>query len=202
MDEKTKGQPSLQWQPAFFADIQIEFAEEAEYLTFENEHQLGTKPKEIDVLIIKKDTDGQYFPIQFLVTSRLKDEENFWLHHLNHRLKSGKEARELLRQYEKNKDNNLYQSVMDLIIRANQKIFKEESVVCEALMEIIQEKYELELEAREEIGEINKLKEQIRKKLQKGKSIEQIANELEETTETIEKMIREMTLPADSQERG
>ena len=33
----------------------IELQEDAEYLIFENEHQLGTKPKEIDVLIIKKD---------------------------------------------------------------------------------------------------------------------------------------------------
>lgn len=44
----------LQWHPAFFADIMIEFQEEADKLIFENEHQLGTKPKEIDVLIIKK----------------------------------------------------------------------------------------------------------------------------------------------------
>ena len=43
----------LQWHPAFFAGIQIELEEEREYLSFENEHQLGTKPKEIDVLIIK-----------------------------------------------------------------------------------------------------------------------------------------------------
>lgn len=45
----------LQWHPAFFAEIQIELQEDADYLIFENEHQLGTKPKEIDVLIIKKD---------------------------------------------------------------------------------------------------------------------------------------------------
>ena len=44
----------LQWHPAFYAGIQIEFEEEADKLIFENEHQLGTKPKEIDVLIIKK----------------------------------------------------------------------------------------------------------------------------------------------------
>ena len=45
----------LQWHPAFYAGIQIELAEEADKLIFENEHQLGTKPKEIDVLIIKKE---------------------------------------------------------------------------------------------------------------------------------------------------
>lgn len=43
----------LQWHPAFYAGIQIEFEKERDKLIFENEHQLGTKPKQIDVLIIK-----------------------------------------------------------------------------------------------------------------------------------------------------
>lgn len=47
----------LQWHPAFYADIQIELEEEAGLLVFENEHQLGTKPKEIDVLIVKKEAE-------------------------------------------------------------------------------------------------------------------------------------------------
>ena len=51
----------LQWHPAFYAGIQIEFEEEKDNLIFENEHQLGTKPKEIDVLIIKKQEN---IPIQ------------------------------------------------------------------------------------------------------------------------------------------
>ncbi len=50
--EKTKKR--LQWHPAFFAGLQIEFKDEEENLIFENEHQLGTKPNQIDVLIIKK----------------------------------------------------------------------------------------------------------------------------------------------------
>ena len=50
---------SLQWHPAFYAGVQIELCEEADQLIFENEHQLGTKPKEIDVLIIKKQSNHQ-----------------------------------------------------------------------------------------------------------------------------------------------
>lgn len=47
--------PALrQWRPAFYAGAQIELQEDADNLIFENEHQLGTKPKGIDVLIIKK----------------------------------------------------------------------------------------------------------------------------------------------------
>ena len=59
MEEKTGYKKPLQWHPAFFAGIQIELQEEGDKLTFENEHQLGTKPKEIDVLIIKKDKKAQ-----------------------------------------------------------------------------------------------------------------------------------------------
>lgn len=44
----------IQWHPAFYAGIQIEFEKEAEKLSFENEHNLSTKPLQVDVLIIKK----------------------------------------------------------------------------------------------------------------------------------------------------
>ena len=54
MPLQQRRKPYLQWHPAFYAGIQIELEGEAENLIFENEHQLGTKPKEIDVLIIKK----------------------------------------------------------------------------------------------------------------------------------------------------
>ena len=50
----TEDKEILQWHPAFFAGIQIELAEEADELTFDNEYQLGTKPKQIDVLVVKK----------------------------------------------------------------------------------------------------------------------------------------------------
>ena len=59
MAEETKEKKLLQWHPAFFAGLQIEFAEEANLLTFENEHQLSKKPLEIDVLIVKKNAQVQ-----------------------------------------------------------------------------------------------------------------------------------------------
>ena len=51
--EAQKERP-LQWHPANYAGLQIELAAEKEFLIFEDEHQLGTKPKAIDILIIKK----------------------------------------------------------------------------------------------------------------------------------------------------
>lgn len=56
MDEKEK---LLQWHPAFFAAIQIELQKEASNLIFENEHHLGTKPRQIDILVIKKEVGKQ-----------------------------------------------------------------------------------------------------------------------------------------------
>lgn len=47
----------LQWHPAFFAGIRIEFRKDENKLEFESEHQLGTKPMQIDVLIVKKNSD-------------------------------------------------------------------------------------------------------------------------------------------------
>ena len=53
MTKKKNGQ-RLQWHPAFYAGLQIELEKDAGNLIFESEHQLSTKPLEIDVLIIKK----------------------------------------------------------------------------------------------------------------------------------------------------
>ena len=47
---------SIQWHPAFLAGMQIELGEEANHLSFESEHQLGTKPMAIDILIKKCST--------------------------------------------------------------------------------------------------------------------------------------------------
>ena len=59
MTKSTNATKPLQWHPAFYASIQIELADEADMLTFENEHTLGTKPMLIDVVIIKKQPDYQ-----------------------------------------------------------------------------------------------------------------------------------------------
>ena len=47
----------LQWHSAFFAGLQIELREEAQKLIFENEHMLSNKPMQIDVLIVKKNSN-------------------------------------------------------------------------------------------------------------------------------------------------
>ena len=49
----------LQWHPAFYADLQIEFQEETYKLMFQNEYPLGTKPMLVDILVIKRKKKGR-----------------------------------------------------------------------------------------------------------------------------------------------
>ena len=211
MEERKQQPHALQWHPAFYAGIQIELEAEADLLLFENEHQLGTKPKEIDVLIIKKERDvsirknigrifrthniveykspkihdititfvchryprslmrhlteergyeihheeagiyyitGDKIPIQLILTKELSEEQNLWLKSLTDELEETEMAKRLIEQYGKHKGNNLYKSVMDLIVRANKDKFKEAKIMCEALEELMED----ELEAKRTQG--------------------------------------------------
>ena len=68
---------------------------------------------------------GDYFPIQIIVTSQLEEQENLWLKNLTNQMDISSDISKLIKDYEKHKDNTWYQSVMDLIISANNKIFQE-----------------------------------------------------------------------------
>ena len=234
MDVQKSAEKNLQWHPAFYAGIQIELKDEADNLIFENEHQLGTKPFGIDVLIIKKESDkpiqkniGQIFrkhniieyksptdylsiddfykvygytcfykadvertdsikveeltislvcknypekllrhlqkernyiirkagrgifyiigdkiPIQILVTKELSKKENLWLRSLTNQLEDAEDAKELLVDYEKNRNSSLHKSVMNIIMQANKEKFKEAKAMCEALEELMKEEFE------------------------------------------------------------
>ena len=242
MSEKKK---KLQWHPAFVAGMQIEFGEEARFLTFNPEHLLGTKPMQIDILI-KKDSDhvlhknigrifrkhniieykapgdylsiddfykvygytcfyksntrtadsikfqdltitlvskssprklirhlrqtqhydikemeaGIYYvigaplPIQIIVTAKLSKEENFWLGNLTNRVKNTKDVQHLLAEYKKHKKDILYESIMDIIVKANPKMFeKEGDIMCEALEELMKDELEAQMQKGKEIGQ-------------------------------------------------
>ncbi|MBQ9870530.1 MAG: hypothetical protein IJM27_01235 [Eubacterium sp.] len=45
------------WHPAFYGGIELDFREDREDITFENEHHLSKEPLRIDVLIIKKNKE-------------------------------------------------------------------------------------------------------------------------------------------------
>lgn len=238
MDEPKKR--LLQWHPGFYAGLQIELDKDAENLEFQNEYQIGTKPKEIDVLVIKKNTKspvsknigrifrkynlieykspgdyisiddyykvygyacfyksqtarineikieeitvsfvceyrpvkllrhlkeqgywikniesgiyyiiGTQFPIQLILTSELSKDKNLWIGNLTKNLSQREMAERLIIEYGKHEKDIRYQSVMNLIVEANQAIFsKEDEKMCEALRKIMSD----ELDERENIG--------------------------------------------------
>ena len=49
---------NIQWHPAFVSAMQLEFKEDREKLLFEKEHNLNTKPLQIDLLVIRKEKTG------------------------------------------------------------------------------------------------------------------------------------------------
>ena len=116
------------------------------------------------------------------------EKENFWLHNLTNNLTTAEQANKLIKQYQPYKDDNLHQSIMNLIVNANYSLFKEEYTMCEALMELMKDEFAVH-EAR---GQNLKLLEQIKKKLAKGNTPEEIADILEEDIETILSLMQEL----------
>lgn len=91
--------------------------------------------------------EGDYFPMQILVTGRLSETENFWLRNLTNRLEGTKAAEKLINEYEKHKNNNLYQAVMNIVVRANKETFREVKGMCDALIELMKDELD---ESRQE----------------------------------------------------
>ena len=63
--------------------------------------------------------------MQLIFTSELSKELNFWLRNLTNRLKEITEAKRVLTEYYKHKDDMLYDAVMNVITLANINIFEE-----------------------------------------------------------------------------
>ena len=85
----------------------------------------------------------------------------------------------------------------NIVVRANVKKFDEVRKMCDALKELMKE--ELEEKKQEGItqgiplGNQAKLEELVGKKIRKGKSLEQIAEDLEEEPETIRPIYERLT---------
>ena len=275
-EQATKGRTAekklLQWHPAFYASIQIELSDEADKLIFEREHNLGTKPMLIDVLVIKKNTEdrilknigrifrkfniveykspedylsiddfykvygyccfyksqaekqngikvdeltitficshyprkflkhltsqrqirikkcdkgiyyliGDIIPMQLIVTPKLSKEENLWLKHLTNRLRCD-EAEYLIKEFKKHENETLHKSVMDLVIYANNEVFREAKNMCDALMELMKD----ELEESKRQGIEQGIEQIIRNALRKGYSPEQISDFIDVSLEEV-----------------
>ena len=135
---------------------------------------------------------GDPFPIQFLYIPKLSKQENYWIQTLRNDLKAGNEIRGLMEKYEKNRKSKDCAAVMNLVTRANWEQMEVEKKMCEALNELFAEELkEADLKGRND-GKMEKLKELVQKKIAKNQTIEQIADALEESEESIEKIIEEL----------
>ena len=135
---------------------------------------------------------GDSIPIQLIIIPKLSKESNYWLNNLRNDLKSGGEIRNFIEQYGKKKNSKLYQALADTIMRANWKELKEERKMCEALRELFADDLR---ESREEgvlegrnAGKIEGKIEQVIKKYQKGCTVEETADMLEESTDLIKQI--------------
>ena len=146
-------------------------------------------------LIIENIENGIYYligdsiPIQLIIIPKLSKESNYWLNNLRNDLKSGGEIRNFIEQYGKKKNSKLYQALADTIMRANWKELKEERKMCQALRELFADDLR---ESREEgvlegrnAGKIEGKIEQVIKKYQKGCTVDEAADMLEESPNLI-----------------
>ena len=158
----------LQWHPAFFSGIQVDLDAEKSELIYNNEYQLGTKPKQIDVL------------------SQLPLEENQWLRVLSNKLDDPEIIKRMLQEYEQHKDNPLYSSIVEIVAQANQLLFRKEgSTMSETLEAIINEKLDAREKRGHDQGVLDTCRELACNMFGIGISVEQIALITKSSVETV-----------------
>ena len=101
---------------------------------------------------------GDLFPIQLIVIKHLSSENNLWLSCLTNELKGHSIINRLSTEYKKHRRSELYKSVMNIIIRANNKQFKEERNMCEAILELFQDEVDIQTTKARNEGLIENLK--------------------------------------------
>lgn len=133
---------------------------------------------------------GLLFPAQIVINHALLKEDNLWLNSLRQDLTVQDDIEPLVRAYKGKENSPLYAALMDLVIRANKHQYEEGWKMCDALRELFADEL-MEREARGIAeGESKKLIQQVCKKLQKGKTPEAIADDLEEDISIISEICK------------
>ena len=107
--------------------------------------------REVKKYVVTEEEPGIYYvfgdelPIQIIVTSRLSEESNFWLKYLTNDLTDVETAEKIVEKYKKHQNDELYKSMMNVIVNANRDLFEEVKYMCEALRELFREDMEREL---------------------------------------------------------
>lgn len=85
--------------------------------------------------IYRADSD-KHFPLQFIINTQLDPERYKWLSRLRHNLTLEKDVDVLAKEYWGKEKVPLYETAMDVIMRANKEVFKEAKSMCQALREL------------------------------------------------------------------
>lgn len=150
--------------------------------------------------ILKKMYPGIYyvrgkvpFPVQIVVTSQLERKAHCSLRVLTTQVEM-QDAELFLEQIHylesKNERSNI-DSVLQVSVNANKQVYsllRRQNEMCEALRELMKDEIEKELENKLQQGEKLQLIRLVIKKLQKGNSVEETADMLEEEPENIRKI--------------
>lgn len=150
--------------------------------------------------ILKKMYPGIYyvrgkvpFPVQVVVTSQLERKAHCSLRVLTTQVEM-QDAELFLEQIHylesKNERSNI-DSVLQVSVNANKQVYsllRRQNEMCEALRELMKDEIEKELENKLQQGEKLQLIRLVIKKLQKGNSVEETADMLEEEPENIRKI--------------
>lgn len=150
--------------------------------------------------ILKKMYPGIYyvrgkvpFPVQVVVTSQLERKAHCSLRVLTTQVEM-QDVELFLEQIHylesKNERSNI-DSVLQVSVNANKQVYsllRRQNEMCEALRELMKDEIEKELENKLEQGEKLQLIRQVIKKLQKGNSVEETSDMLEEEPENIRKI--------------
>ena len=110
---------------------------------------------------------GDVFSIQILVTRELSEKENLWLKSLTNNLKEPENVRQLIEDYQKNQENDLYRSALETIMHANQKVFEEVNGMSDIFMEIVQEKFDRKLKEETEKAVEKAVEEAVKEAVEK-----------------------------------
>ena len=69
--------------------------------------------------------ESEILPTQIIVTSGISEEEKLWLRSLTNRPENKEDVQRLIDEYQKHRSNKLYESVMNIIVKANYQEFGE-----------------------------------------------------------------------------
>ena len=101
-------------------------------------------------------------------------------------------VQELAREYLAYRENTLYRSVMNVIIKANEELFKEESNVCEAIIDLFRDEYDKGIADAKELG--------VQQGIEKG-VVADIKCMMKNLHLTMEQAMEALEIPAGEQER-